>query len=393
MSYFLLPKIHNTFFVFHCEEQIPQSVVNFSLILDKWSDPFITNSLLHYYNDLSQELTHLCQAKSISREEMVKIIHPYEFIFTKVPGSRFSVSKLQHKNTLFYDLLEVTKNINVFEYYKTETLNALIVGDNYQDSLDCFEMLREMYLHDTFFCFKELQHSLIENKTFNFIMIEIECSINFHSYIVKLLETIMILLKHLSDKGCASIKIENLFYKPTVDILYILSSIFDKTFLIKPSTSNITNFDKYIVVKHFQGSILKKDLYTQHVKNIKQLIESRKGCITNILKTEIPFYFSSKIDDFNVILGQQQLDAYEQIINMIKNKNRIEKIEVLKKIHIQKCVNWCEKFKIPCNKFSEKVNIFLPLAKDNIVIENGFLQEEEEKEEEEENTNFEISDF
>ena len=23
---------------------------------------------------------------------------------------------------------------------------------------------------------------------------------------------------------------------------------------------------------------------------------------------------------------------------------------------------WCEKYKIPCNKFSEKVNIFLPLA-------------------------------
>ena len=35
-------------------------------------------------------------------------------------------------------------------------------------------------------------------------------------------------------------------------------------------------------------------------------------------------------------------------------------LEILKKNNIQKCVNWCEKYKIPCNKFSEKINIFLP---------------------------------
>ena len=36
----------------------------------------------------------------------------------------------------------------------------------------------------------------------------------------------------------------------------------------------------------------------------------------------------------------------------------------MKKTNIQKSVNWCEKFKIPCNKFSDKINIFLPIAKE-----------------------------
>jgi hypothetical protein len=34
-----------------------------------------------------------------------------------------------------------------------------------------------------------------------------------------------------------------------------------------------------------------------------------------------------------------------------------DKIECIKKNNIQKSVSWCEKYKIPCNKFTEKINI------------------------------------
>jgi hypothetical protein len=47
---------------------------------------------------------------------------------------------------------------------------------------------------------------------------------------------------------------------------------------------------------------------------------------------------------------------------MIKNKNRDEKIETIKKNNIIKCVQWCEKYKIPYNKCIDKINIFLPCA-------------------------------
>jgi hypothetical protein len=32
---------------------------------------------------------------------------------------------------------------------------------------------------------------------------------------------------------------------------------------------------------------------------------------------------------------------------------------------LQKCIHWCEKYKIPYNKFSEKANIFLSFFKNN----------------------------
>ena len=40
-------------------------------------------------------------------------------------------------------------------------------------------------------------------------------------------------------------------------------------------------------------------------------------------------------------------------------------MDLLKKTHIQKSVIWCEKFKLPCNKFTEKTNIFLPIVKND----------------------------
>jgi hypothetical protein len=86
--------------------------------------------------------------------------------------------------------------------------------------------------------------------------------------------------------------------------------------------------------------------------------------ITSILDFEIPCYFTMKLYDINIIIGQQQLESLDLIINIIKNKNREEKIESLKKINIQKSVTWCEKYKIPCNKFTEKTNIFLPIQKE-----------------------------
>lgn len=77
---------------------------------------------------------------------------------------------------------------------------------------------------------------------------------------------------------------------------------------------------------------------------------------------DVPCYFRNKLDEVNVIIGQQQLESMELVLSIHRNKNRHDKIENVKKANIQKSILWCEKFKIPCNRFSGKVNIFLPIA-------------------------------
>jgi hypothetical protein len=44
---------------------------------------------------------------------------------------------------------------------------------------------------------------------------------------------------------------------------------------------------------------------------------------------------------------------------MISSRNNYDKIDVMKKLHIQKSINWCEKHDIPCIKLFSSNNIFL----------------------------------
>ena len=81
------------------------------------------------------------------------------------------------------------------------------------------------------------------------------------------------------------------------------------------------------------------------------------------------------------MIGQQQLEAYDQIINIFKNKNKDEKIEVLKRNHIQKCIQWCEKNQLPHNKFVERVNIFLNAKKKDEEKKDEEKKDDDKKEE------------
>jgi hypothetical protein len=152
-----------------------------------------------------------------------------------------------------------------------------------------------------------------------------------------------------------------MFYKIIIDIVFIITAIYDKVFLIKPTISNITKGERYLVCKGYNDSYVIKE---QINENLSNYLLKKDQNIHSLINNEIPYYFLNKIEECNSIIGQQQLEAYDQIINILKNKNKEDKIESLKKNHIQKCIQWCEKNQIPHNKFTDKVNIFLVSKKD-----------------------------
>ena len=135
--------------------------------------------------------------------------------------------------------------------------------------------------------------------------------------------------------------------------------------MYKPNTSNITTFEKYIICKEFNANeITFKFLKINYYRIIVFLKKIQDKNILSLINSNISYYFTTKINDINNIIGQQQLEALNLIINTFKNKNKEDKIELIQKSNIQKCVAWCEKYKIPCNKFFDKTNIFLPIIKE-----------------------------
>jgi len=356
MSYFLLPKINNT--------------ININPLDNEFIEykPYISNSLYNYYNEIFEQINNYINNTDLlsnSYDELIKIVNPYEYIFSKVPSSKFSVSKLKAKTNIFYDFLEISTTLNIFDSYKSK-MNALYLSKNYNDIIECFEMIRENYNDQIKYIYEinDETNKIIGDEKFDFLFFETKTD-NLQNYFVSIIKILMIILRNQHCQGMCIIKINQVFHKPIIDFLYLLSSLYDKTYILKPNASNITTFDKYIICKNFQITenkikiqklnYLKLDIFLKNLKN---------KMISSILENEIPYYFLTKIDDMNIIIGQQQLESLDMIINILKNKNKDEKIETIKKTCIQKSVNWCEKYKIPCNKFSEKTNIFLPIDKE-----------------------------
>lgn len=358
MSYYILPKI-NTFL-----NVIPEDDVNDCPI-------YISFSLYNFYNNIKIQIETICLQETNSfnsYEEIIKLVNPYEYIFSKVPGSKFSVSKLKPISPTFYDFLEIFLTFNILDSFKSKSIKSLHVSSNFNDTNYCIEMLRENFIDDIFFNFNEINEEI--NKTINNSKIDIMIfnivHTNINSYVINLIKTVMLILRFQSFSGTSIIKIEYIFHKPIIDLIYLLCSLFDKVYIIKPNSSNITTYEKYIVCKNF--NIINDDkleIYKNNYHKLNNFIQQLNNTnIQSIIDIEIPYYFINKLDDINIIIGQQQLESLDQVINIFKNKNREDKIENIKKSNIQKSVSWCEKFKIPCNRFTEKTNIFLPIIKE-----------------------------
>jgi hypothetical protein len=359
MSYYILPKINNQI------EINPLITSNEDLI-----KPYISNSVLYYINSIKDQISEnillLNDLSFNNYNELIQIINPCEYIFSKVPGSKYSVSKLKPQTNLFYDILEVCHVLNVFYMYENVNINSLHITRNASDTIECFEMLREKY-EDNITSYSTFEN--IEDQ-YNFLVLEQEFN-NLNSYFTFLAHSLITIIKCQKINGLCIIKIDNTCYKPVVDFIYILSALYDKVYILKPNSSNPTSFEKYIICKNYQG---KPDFSNIIYYNLKGLIEANnKTNITSFLNYDIPYYFCSKLDDINTIIGHQQIEYLDLILNILKNKNKEERVETYKKGNILKSVAWCEKYKIPCNKFSEKVNMFLPLVnkanEENIVNE------------------------
>ena len=156
--------------------------------------------------------------------------------------------------------------------------------------------------------------------------------------------------------GFFILKIFDIFSKLTVDMLYLLSCLYNEVYITKPHTSRMANSEKYIVCKNFlldDSSML----YEVFCKEFSKLDTTDE--IHGILNTEHDYYFLNKIEEINVVLGQRQLENIITTLNIISNRNNYDKVDSMKKLHIQKSISWCEKHDISSVKLYSSNNIFL----------------------------------
>jgi 23S rRNA U2552 (ribose-2'-O)-methylase RlmE/FtsJ/protein involved in ribonucleotide reduction len=156
------------------------------------------------------------------------------------------------------------------------------------------------------------------------------------------------------------LKIFDCFMEHTIDILYILSTFYKSVYVTKPNTSRYANSEKYIVCKNFLFSNV-----NAFIPSLRKCLIDTINCDSNIrrfLNCPISNCYINKIEEYNAMSGQQQLEHIQQTIALIENKHNGDKIDGLIRTNVQKCANWCVSHDVPHNTFTVPSNHFLDFA-------------------------------
>ena len=158
--------------------------------------------------------------------------------------------------------------------------------------------------------------------------------------------------------GSFVLKIFDCFMKHTIELLMLLSSMYEEVYITKPNTSRSANSEKYIVCKRYIYTSVQ--IYPYLFFSFKEMIEKKATYIDSFFKIKIPLFFIKKIEKYNVFFGEKQLENINQTIDLIEEINNIKvtnnkkvsnyeycKINTLINNNIVKCIHWCIKHNIP----------------------------------------------
>lgn len=391
MSYFILPNILNILTVQDINiinTQESESVDDHTIVISK--------SLAEYLNVMK------CQIDNYNDEWDIykKYTNTYEYIHTIIPQYKYPVCKLKPLSRSYYKLIEIMNTlaitfpnepiksfhlaegpggfIEALIYYRKNNLNnendiytGITLIDDKNENIPGWKKSRDFLDNNTnvniikgadntgdilninnfWYCYTNYKNSM------DFITADggFDYSNNFNKQetvsINLILAQVIYAIGLQKPGGTFILKIFDIFTQVTIDILYMLSSLYEKCYIIKPNTSRNANSEKYIVCKVFKY-INTDILISKLVINF-----GNTKTILRVLNIKIPYLYINKLEDINAILGQQQLENILYTLHLLDN-NKSDKLEVIKKNNIQKCIQWCIKNSLPYYKNINQSNVF-----------------------------------
>ncbi len=386
MSYYILPRINN------------KIEINDIKITTGNNNPVISKSLFFYLNLLKKQIDNYIVNWDIYK----KYTNPYEYIHTIIPYTKQSICKLKPLSRSFYKLIEICNLLNLLDDFDNNPIKTFHLAEGPGGFIEAINLLRNNS-SDTYYGmtlinnnndiipgWKKSKYYLSKHKN---IIIEygddntgdlfnvknlwycyykynnsmdiitgdggFDFSVDFNKQEImanKLIFSQICFAIAMQKKGGIFIlKIFDVFTQATIDILYILSCLYEKVYIVKPNTSRFANSERYLVCKNFNLDNTYKVI--NHLSTLfTQLTSDNK--IERFLDKNIHYIYVNKIEDINAIMGQQQLENILSTLYLIDN-NKQDKLENIKKNNIQKCIQWCIKNKLPYNKNIQQLNVFL----------------------------------
>lgn len=142
--------------------------------------------------------------------------------------------------------------------------------------------------------------------------------------------------------GIFILKISDIYTQPTIDILYILSSLYEKVHIYKPYTSDPLSSEKYVICMNFRLDDT-KDLVDKMCLVLKDFIDTMYP--DRYLHCDIPYSYICGLQDINAIIGQSQLEYMNDTLKHLQYSTN-ENVDYNTQQHIHKCIQWCKKLNL-----------------------------------------------
>jgi len=366
---------------------------------DVESKPKISNSLSHYIYEIKERI----QLYNHEWDIFKRYTNPYEYIHTNVPNKKKSVSRHKPLSRSYFKMIELTNFFNLIDGYESKPISTFHLAEGPGGFIEALVHMRQnkqdeyigMTILDknndpTIPGWKKSENFLRENKnvfiekgitgTGDILAIEnfqycydtyrskmdiitgdggFDFSGDFNNQensIIQLLFAQVAYAIIMQKKGGSFIlKLFDCFMQPTLDILAILSSFYKKVYITKPQTSRYANSEKYLVCQDFifdSTEAFMPILLGTFEKMMSDSIDCKSMRFLNI---NLSNHFMTRMEEYNSIFGQQQVENIYYTIYLIDNKGKQDKIETLIKNNTNKCIAWCTKNNIQHNLLCESL--------------------------------------
>jgi len=394
MTYYLIPRVNIN---------INADDIKIKFRKESEYNNFLSITLSKYLNNVKLRINNY----PIVWDNFKRITNSYEYIHTTLPNSKNSVSKIKPLSRAFFKLIEIYNKFDMFKDV-TSPIKSFHLAEGPGGFIEAMTHLRcheddryhgitlidpdnenipgwnksalflrknkcvviekgaddtgNLYSPENFkFCHDSYKGSM------DFITADggFDFSVDFNkqeAMALRLIFTeVVYAISMQKYNGTFVLKMFDTFLKSSIDIIFLLSTLYEKVYIVKPNTSRAANSERYIVClgyRLYTADHLFNKLHDILITLNNSLIDEMT--ILSVIDIEFPYKFKCAIEEINAVIGSQQIDNIQTTLRFIENKERKgEKIQQIKNNNIQKCIAWCIKNKIPYNKTGQTGNIFM----------------------------------
>jgi 23S rRNA U2552 (ribose-2'-O)-methylase RlmE/FtsJ len=337
---------------------------NIKLEIDKLTEQWEKNKkYLNQYEFINTQFDSstpsVCIHKPISRSffKMIEMLNSFDFHFSSDKITTFHLAEgpggfiealaymRKNKSDTYYGMTLINDNREVPKWTRCEQnlmkSNNIIIDSGIDGTGNLYHLENLLYVKDKY------------ARSMDFITADggFDYSLDFNSQEENSLNLIFaeICFAIVMQKkgGSFIIKMYDTFSSGSMELIYLLSYLYEEIIITKPSPSRPANSEKYFVCLNFQVKPNTDKIIQKIIDNYK-LIQSNK--FTNIINTPLSNHFLDKMKEINSIFGQCQVENILSTLTFIYDKNNnIDRLEQLKKSHLNKCIKWCKKYNLPVN--------------------------------------------